>query len=192
MIRNQFDGRARARRALSLERRHECLAARRSVRQPNEQRGRLSRRYVHRRHRRCASGVLPACSGTAGTPSSRFLCTSAGIGLQSATVAVGVRAYFTTTSGGLMMAENTSGWIPQALDSTKAVRRLSAGAAQLDDGHRLRFSADGNRREHCTAVSVRDAERGTVAMQWSGGRRPTSLLRLVIAPQRLGVHCSKG
>ena len=32
----------------------------------------------------------------------------------------------------------------------------------------------------------------TVAMQWSGGRRPTSLLRLVIAPQRLGVHCSKG
>ena len=27
-----------------------------------------------------------------------------------------------------MMAENTSSWIPQALDSTKAVRRLSAVA----------------------------------------------------------------
>jgi hypothetical protein len=36
-----------------------------------------------------------------------------------------VRAYFTTTSGGVMMAENTSGWVPQALDSTKAVRRIS-------------------------------------------------------------------
>lgn len=36
-----------------------------------------------------------------------------------------VRAYFTTTSAGLMLAENTSGWIPQALDSTKAVRRIS-------------------------------------------------------------------
>lgn len=39
-----------------------------------------------------------------------------------------VRAYFTTTSGGLMLAENTSGWIPQALDSTKAVRRISTVA----------------------------------------------------------------
>jgi hypothetical protein len=39
-----------------------------------------------------------------------------------------VRAYFATTGSGLMMAENTSSWIPQALDSTKAVRRLSAVA----------------------------------------------------------------
>jgi hypothetical protein len=39
-----------------------------------------------------------------------------------------VRAYFATTSSGLMMAANASGWIPQALDSTKAVRRLSAVA----------------------------------------------------------------
>jgi hypothetical protein len=51
---------------------------------------------------------------------------------------------------------NTSSWIPQALDSTKSVRRLSA-VAQLDDGYRLRFSAHRDRCEYGTAVSVRGA-----------------------------------
>ena len=36
-----------------------------------------------------------------------------------------VRAYFATTGGGLMVAENTDSWIPQALDPSKAVRRIS-------------------------------------------------------------------
>lgn len=39
-----------------------------------------------------------------------------------------VRTYFATTGGGLMVAQNTDSWIPQALDPSKAVRRLSAVA----------------------------------------------------------------
>jgi hypothetical protein len=83
-----------------------------------------------------------------------------------------VRAYFTTMSGGLMLAENTSGWIPQALDSTKAVQRISGRGPQFDDGYRLRRRADGDRRKHGTALSVRGAmTRGTADRAASQGAR---------------------